>query len=121
MSFDRQAYREANREHIRAKNKAWREANPDKCRCSDLRKNYGITLEEYNQRLAEQDYSCKICNTTEPGHRGTFHVDHNHITGAIRGLLCHRCNTGIGLLQDSPTLLLSAHRYLLSEGHYGTS
>lgn len=63
--------------------------------------------------LAAQNGGCAICSTTTPdGNARRFHVDHDHETGKIRGLLCHSCNTGIGKLRDDPDLLLSAVAYL---------
>ena len=115
----------------RAYEKAWRAANPDKCKLYDkrkrernpsiyynsrLRRTYGITVDEYNELLASQGNVCAICETTEPGNSNGVHtkfsVDHDHTTGEVRGLLCNNCNRGIGLLQDSASLLLQAHLYL---------
>lgn len=62
---------------------------------------YGITVEEYDQMLAAQDGHCACCGTAEPGGRGCMHVDHDHETGEIRGLICHNCNRAIGLLGDT--------------------
>jgi hypothetical protein len=86
-----------------------------------LLKLYNLTLAEFDQKLEDQGGCCKICKTANPGHKGKFVVDHNHSTGKIRGLLCHKCNTALGLLQDSPGILQRARNYLLSEGHYGQS
>lgn len=88
-------------------------------RANGLMSAYGITLEEYDDLLKQQGGRCKICGTDTPGHKGRFHVDHDHSTGKIRGLLCHACNTGIGLLGDNPTRLKKAAQYLEEEGHYG--
>lgn len=95
------------------------------CRKTQRRNNglmsaYGITLEEYDELLVLQEGICKICGTDTPGHKGRFHVDHNHKTGKIRGLLCHACNTGIGLLKDSTEILAKAIIYLEEEGSYGS-
>jgi hypothetical protein len=61
-----------------------------------LKNRYSITLEEYNNMLESQDYICAICGTDKPGGMGRFHVDHNHITGKVRGLLCNNCNMLLG-------------------------
>jgi hypothetical protein len=89
-----------------------------KYRDSELRKEYGISLVEYTNRLVFQKGACAICQSTVPrgrtnakGH-SSFHVDHDHISGAFRGLLCHECNVGIGSLQDDPILLERAVNYL---------
>lgn len=72
---------------------------------------YGINKLEYNVLLASQDNSCAICNThVSQLNRGLF-VDHDHSTGQVRGLLCHNCNTGIGMLKDDPKLLQNALWY----------
>ena len=94
--------------------------DPLKKRNENLKRNYGITLEEYLTRLAEQNYQCKVCGTTDPGGRqsgrggsaDTMVVDHCHETGRVRGLLCHRCNRCLGLLSDEVTVLRNMIKYL---------
>lgn len=83
-----------------------------------LVRRYGITLAEYDTMLDSQQGRCAICGTTEPSNAGRFHVDHNHISGEVRGLLCSSCNMGIGKLQDSPIILRSALKYLETKGNY---
>lgn len=58
--------------------------------------------------------ACEICGTTE-----RLVADHNHDTNEYRGTLCATCNSGIGLMQDSPLLLRNALEYLEDRGHYG--
>lgn len=84
----------------------------EKRKCRYLQKTYGITLENYNKMLQEQDGCCKICSTTEPGGKGVFHVDHCHNSLAVRGLLCVNCNMMLGLVYDKPDVLLNAIKYL---------
>ena len=87
--------------------------SPEKRRELNLQRLYGITLEDYDMMILAQDGKCAICETTSPrGNTGRFHVDHNHDTGEVRGLLCSNCNTGIGLLQDSSKIVLKALNYL---------
>ena len=76
-----------------------------------LKRNFGISYQEYLTMLASQNNCCAICNTNNPGARA-FAVDHCHNTGVIRGLLCGNCNTGIGNLRDDIELLKRAIQYL---------
>lgn len=94
--------------------------NPEKCkrlkRKSDLKKQYGLTIEDIKIMLKNQNYKCAICGREIFLHGSskelTAHVDHDHKTGKVRGLLCNACNTGIGLLKDSPLFLANALKYL---------
>jgi hypothetical protein len=92
--------------------KRWRQENPDSYNSTRLKSKYGITLETYRRILSEQGGGCAICRGPQEAKRKLFDVDHDHITGQVRGLLCHNCNAGIGLLQDSPKLCASAAAYL---------
>lgn len=82
-------------------------------RKSQLKLMYGMTPEDYDKMLEQQDNCCAICKTATPtGKWKVFAVDHCHITGKVRGLLCNECNRGMGLLRDSPELLIAAANYL---------
>lgn len=72
---------------------------------------YDITMEEFEARLASQGGVCAICRTDTWTGKGP-HVDHNHETGAVRGILCHKCNLGLGKFNDDPELLRAAATYL---------
>jgi hypothetical protein len=110
-----------NREHV-AKDPArrrqsmdrWRQANPQRYiaaqRAYKLR-SYGLTVEQYEAMLQRQGEVCAVCGEGEVG-GWDLAVDHDHRTGHVRGLLCRRCNVGIGLLRDDPQLLAAATRYL---------
>ena len=80
-----------------------------------LRRNYGITIEEYNKMVEGQNGVCAICSEACRTHVNLT-VDHSHVTGKVRGLLCFGCNTSIGKLKDSPALLAIAFRYLATHG-----
>ena len=73
---------------------------------------YGISAEQYDQLWQSQDGRCAICRTDTPGGRGGFHVDHCHVSGAVRGLLCNNCNQGLGKFADDPDRLRTAANYL---------
>lgn len=81
-------------------------------RRSRLKNIWGLTEEAFEEMLRLQDGGCAICKSTEPRGRGKFHVDHDHATGKIRGLLCHSCNTGLGQFKDSVGRLSAAIDYL---------
>jgi hypothetical protein len=73
---------------------------------------YGITLEEFEEFLSKQNNACSIC---EEAFIKTPHIDHDHKTKKVRGLLCSNCNTMLGLAKDSPQILERAIRYLTSK------
>jgi len=73
------------------------------------KKLYNLTELEYLKLLNKQNNKCAICSQTFVK---TPHIDHNHITGKIRGLLCHKCNLMLGLCNDNITLLNNAIGYL---------
>ena len=103
----------------RAKSKAFRTKYPERVKTSivnaTLKAKYGISLADYNRRLADQGEVCAICKCPcITGHR--LSVDHNHETGEIRGLLCVNCNRAVGHMRDNPALLRVAADYL--EGRY---
>ena len=74
---------------------------------------YGLSQEEWDRLIALQSNACAVCKTTQPGGRGErWHIDHDHVTGQVRGLLCHQCNVGIGNLRDDPQIMMAAARYV---------
>jgi hypothetical protein len=104
--------RAKNIEKYREYNARWhrenRANNPMRVRAMHLKSLYGITLEQYDEMLAKQEGHCAACpQTPEKEHHKVLHVDHNHVTGAVRGLLCGRCNTALGLMRENPTGLTS--------------
>jgi ribosomal protein S14 len=72
---------------------------------------YGLTPDEYIKMYSKQQGKCAICGNKPTTKRG-LHVDHNHNTKMVRGLLCHGCNTGIGAMKESLESLRSAIKYL---------
>jgi hypothetical protein len=90
---------------------------PGYAREHSLMKSYSITIEEYDYILKKQDSKCAICgihSASIVGRKKHLCVDHNHKTGMVRGLLCDKCNRGIGLLNDDPITIKSAIDYLNS-------
>ena len=82
-------------------------------RKSKMKKVYGISIEDYDRMLKEQGGGCAICGVTAPGERTKyFAVDHCHATGKVRGLLCVKCNRGLGLFNDHVQRLQNAAEYL---------
>lgn len=81
-------------------------------RAANLMKKFGMTVAEYDALLEAQQSACAICRSSEPRGRGRFHVDHDHNTGTVRGLLCNECNAGLGKFKDDPQLLEAAMTYL---------
>jgi len=79
---------------------------------ANFKHKYNITLKEYNEMLLYQNYKCMICNTHQKDLTKKLSVDHCHITGIIRGLLCTNCNVGLGLLQDNAEVIKNALKYL---------
>ena len=99
-------YHAANKERINARQRV----NCAAYKGERLKRAYGITLAEYQQMLEIQDGRCKICGK-KPGKR-MLDVDHCHKTNKVRGLLCSKCNIGLGQFNDSLGLLLEAALYL---------
>ena len=80
-------------------------------RAGHLQRKYGITLADYDAMLLAQGGGCAICATPQPDGQ-SLHVDHDHDTGAVRGLLCFNCNAGIGLFGHDVRALDAAAAYL---------
>ena len=127
MAYNPEQYQANKAEHA-AKNKAWREANPEQAKNNRRRyyeenkekeiqysTNYnrlrkiGITPEQYNTLLQKQNGVCAICKQTCSR---ALAADHCHTTGKVRGLLCNNCNRGLGHFKDSRELLETASAYL---------
>lgn len=97
-----------------ARSKEWAKNNPDKRFNAYLKRNYSITLEDYYKMEEDQEGKCKICGTadTSKGKGKRLFVDHCHITGNVRGLLCHNCNAGIGHFFDNIISMEKAIQYI---------
>jgi Recombination endonuclease VII len=84
-------------------------ATTAKCRRAKLLKRFGMSLLEYELRLALQNGACAICKKTP---RGLLCIDHCHVTGKVRGLLCRKCNSALGFYDDDPKLVQAGADYL---------
>ena len=106
-----------------ARSAVWNKANPERAaenrRRGNLKRKYGMTLEEYDEMLESQGGCCASCGSPEPGGSGTFHVDHCHDSGEIRGLLCSNCNRGLGYLGDDLDGVMNIVYYLLQRDMHG--
>jgi len=107
------------REKILAVNQAYRKLHKEKFnrlrrlrdrRGESLKTRYGISIAQYNAMLEEQGGVCAICGEQPEEER--LCVDHSHATGKIRGLLCRRCNSGLGCYNDELRLTMGASAYL---------
>jgi hypothetical protein len=99
------AYRLANPGKTSEWGKNWRKRNPDYSI-----KRIGVTLSQFIALAVNQDGKCAICET-----KTQLCVDHNHSSSKIRGLLCRKCNAGLGLFKDSATNLTRAAAYIREE------
>lgn len=97
----------------RASRQRWMEKHPEYFTERHYRARYKISKQEFDGLLAAQENQCAICERTEPKGRN-WHLDHCHDSGLIRGVLCHSCNVGIGLLGDTDEAVLRAYTYLAS-------
>lgn len=107
------AWRQANPEKVRAYSKKHYLAFPEKQKLRDRRaglKRYGLTLDTYAQMLAAQGGVCLVCKN--PPDTKALAVDHCHTTKKVRGLLCDRCNRAIGHLEDNPDRAEDLAKYL---------
>ncbi len=95
------------RQRARSQTSAFRE----RARADRLRRLYGLDPEDFQRILRSQAGRCAVCGTTTPAGKG-WHVDHDHETGTVRGVLCTRCNCLLGHAKDSVTTLRSAIAYL---------
>jgi hypothetical protein len=75
-------------------------------------KKFGLTPAQHAEVLTKQNHSCAICGTPSKQFKKGLHADHDHATGAFRGMLCVKCNLALGLFKDDATRLKEAANYL---------
>ena len=90
----------------------YRKNNRHVARFASLKYSTGLTKNEYNKILEKQNERCAICNQTNEGNKKNLSVDHDHNNNLVRGLLCTKCNFGIGYFQDNIEILQKAIDYL---------
>jgi len=78
----------------------------------DMKKRYGIGLNEYYCMLKEQNECCYICGTHETNNGSRLAIDHDHISGKIRKLLCRQCNTALGNVKENVEVLKKMINYI---------
>lgn len=115
-------YRQRNLERIRESDRQYKAADRAKPGYSDrrregwLRRKFGLTAESFAAMVNAQGGVCAICRNGHCGPGEYLHIDHCHDTGRIRGLLCGKCNTMIGLANNDPARLRAAAGYLTKYG-----
>jgi len=96
-------YYQENKERMREISRAWGKANPEKLkqhrRKTLLKTKSGITPEIYKKMFEEQQGCCAICGRHQTEFKRTLDVDHDHVTGKVRKLLCIYCNTNVGVYE----------------------
>lgn len=109
--------KETNREYQRSEKCKSRHRG---CR---LKRQYKITLKQYDAMFISQGGACSICGCPETIKLKNIvkrlSVDHNHITGKVRGLLCHKCNQALGLLGENPVVIKSLLEYIIKNDYSG--
>lgn len=103
-------YGKNNKERKRKWGLEWRRNNPSKIKGYDYRNKYGTSLEWVRKQLNQQLHQCSICGT--PVDEKTLHIDHCHKTKVVRGILCPKCNRGLGHFKDNTEFLYNAIEYL---------
>lgn len=104
------------RPEIKAQRKAYRDARKIKDKLWkknwDLRRHYGIDLPAFEATVEAQRNCCPICSEYFPTGSRMWHVDHDHVTGDVRGVICQRCNFMLGQAKDKPEVLRAGADYL---------
>ncbi len=116
---DSKKYHEKNRERNNKKNREYQKNNYDSLRDWRLRYTFGVTLSDFKLLSEQQNGVCAICHRPETALRSkgsdeirSLALDHDHVTGKVRGLLCQKCNKGLGFFEDSLDNLRVAIEYL---------
>lgn len=105
-------YREKNKDKTNEQSRQYRKNNKDEINERQRQRLYGLINGGYNQLFQQQNGCCAICGKHQSKLSQVLGVDHNHITGKIRGLLCKRCNVGLGNFEENINSLQGAINYL---------
>lgn len=108
----KKAWAKGREEHIKQQNAEWHQRNIARRTNAYLVRTYGITLDEYNALLAEQGGGCASCGALPLASGRRMPVDHCHVTGRVRGILCTSCNITLGRFNDNPTTLRRLADYI---------
>lgn len=103
-------------EKKREYNKRWRARNKDKIKAYNYNKRYGIDDKQKDAMFKSQGRKCASCGTKSATNKKYWHLDHQHSSGKIRGILCQRCNHALGLLDDDITKILALANYVHLNG-----
>ena len=95
-------------EVVREYRRKWSRDHPEKVRASNIKYQYGLSREQYDALFTGL---CAACGAVEHGGKG-WHVDHDHETGRVRGVLCHSCNVALGMLKDSAYRVSALLQYI---------
>ena len=82
------------------------------CKKSRIKRMYGITYEKYQELLKKQNGVCAICGKKPKDGKRGLHIDHDHDKNGVRGILCHSCNTALGLLGEDIIIISNMIQYL---------
>lgn len=107
---DRLAYKK-NPKKGRAKAIRYRKENPFATREARLKRDYNLTIEAWENLFKSQGSVCAVCSSDVPK-AVNWHTDHDHVRNVVRGILCYKCNYGIGLLGDTLESVFKALEYL---------
>lgn len=106
------AYQKAHPEQRKRNRANFIKRNPRRMRELDIKRKYGISLEFYDSMILKQNNKCLICKTSLESIKKC--IDHDHLTLRIRGILCSRCNTSLGLLKENITTLKNMIKYIVN-------
>ena len=107
-------YYKNNTERLKENARRYAKENPHKTRAHNVRRDYGIELDQVEEMMTSQKGCCAICKESliRPDSAKNYSIDHSHTTGRVRGLLCGNCNTSLGLMKENREAILEMIKYL---------